>query len=405
VIKVSLNQARRMALNAQLLDGRAGLPTGKEGVVRAVQHLGYIQLDTISVIQRAHHHTLWTRFRQYDPADLTALHTRERRIFEYWGHALSYLPIDDFRFSLPRKLRARNPRGKWEKDRLALYGHYLRPVLEFVRNEGASASREVSQGLRHTLKRPQRHNPFKAALEMLFWRGELMIAERRSMERVYDLTERVLPAGVDTSMPDDAELGRFLVRRALRAYGLARKAEIVNHIHAADRTVIAAALTELSETGEVVGVALTGLEDDGYFALADDLQALTQLRRRKPRLELLSPFDNLIIQRDRVKRLFDFDYTLECYTPPAKRVHGYFVLPILWDESLVGRIDPKADRRSKTLLIRSIRLDREIADYDEFLTALAQKLTDFAHFNGCDNTVIMKTTPAGLVKDLRARFK
>jgi uncharacterized protein YcaQ len=394
-----------MALNAQLLDGRTKLPAGKEGVMRAVEHLGYVQIDTILVIQRAHHHTLWTRCRQYDPACLTELHTQERRVFEYWGHALSCMPIDDYRFSLPRMVRAHDPRSKWDKERLAVCGHLLRPVLKYVTKEGGTTSKEVSRAFRRPSALPQHRNPFKAALETLFWQGKLMIAERRGMERVFDLTERVLPPGVDISMPDEAELGRFLVRRALGAYGLARQSEIVNHIHAADKDVIAAALTELTDNGEVVRVSITGPEENSYYAFDKNLDALTRLRRRKPRLELLSPFDNLIIQRDRMKRLFDFDYTLECYTPPAKRVHGYFVLPILWDESLVGRIDPKAERKSRTLLIRSIKLERDIANYDAFLTALAKKLIDFAYFNGCDQIVIEKATPAGLIKDLRSRLK
>ncbi len=134
--QVSLKQARKMILNAQLLDGGARLPKGKEGVAQTVEKLGYVQIDTISVIERAHHHTLWSRRADYDPQMLYDLQAKDRRIFEYWGHAASYLPMSDYRYYLPRMQAYHDPKGKWEKERLEKYGHWIKPVLKRVLKEG-----------------------------------------------------------------------------------------------------------------------------------------------------------------------------------------------------------------------------------------------------------------------------
>lgn len=403
--EISLKLARRIALNAQLLDGRTQLPKGKEGVARTIETLGYVQVDTIVVIERAHHHTLWTRRPDYDPGMLHELQAKDRRVFEYWGHALSYLPMTDYRYYLPRMRKFNDPRGKWERERLEKCGHLMRPILERIRKEGPLGSKDFAQPPTKKILSPWDRNPMKAALEMLFWRGDLMVTERRKFQRIFDLTERVLPDGVNTSFPDNDELGKFLVRRALSAYGVATENEIRKHIDSADKQVIAKTLTDLIEAGEVTRLTVKGVEDTDYFALSERLETLTKLRKASPRIHLLSPFDNLVIQRERIKRLFGFDYALECYVPPAKRKYGYFVLPILWDEKLVGRLDPKADRKKKTLVINSLLLEDTLDKRGAFLDALSQKLWDLARFNKCEKITIRKSSPAGLKKELSTKFK
>ena len=141
---ISQRLARRIAINAQLLDGRAKLPKGKEGVARAIEHLGYIQIDTIAVIERAHNHTLWTRRPDYKPEMLDSLLSRDRLLFEYWGHAASYLPIGDYRFYIPRMRYFLDPHNKWEKQRLEKFGHMMKPVLERIRKEGPLGSKDFT---------------------------------------------------------------------------------------------------------------------------------------------------------------------------------------------------------------------------------------------------------------------
>jgi uncharacterized protein YcaQ len=329
---VSQSAARRIAVHAQLLDGRARLPRGKEGVARAIERLGYVQIDTIAVVERAHHHTLWTRRPDYCPDMLHELQSVDRRVFEYWGHQASYLPMSDYRFYLPRMRRFATGEGRWARSVRARHGHLLKPLRERIRQEGPLTSADFKPPPGKRRGSWWDWKPAKNALELLFWRGDLMISERRNFARVYDLTERVLPDDVDTREPDEAELGRFLVRRALSAYGIAREREIADHLHAAGKDVIARALRALVEAGEVTPVRVEGDADTAYYALCEQVERQARLRRKAPQLFILSPFDNLVIQRDRVARLFGFDYTLECYLPATRRRYGYFTLPILWNE-------------------------------------------------------------------------
>ncbi len=399
-MKISKTQARRIALKTQLLDGRNRLPKGKEGIARAIEQLGYIQIDTISVIERAHHHTLWTRRPDYHPRHLDQLLSRDRRVFEYWGHAASYLPMSDYRFYLPKMKSFHNPKQAWYKNWKNKYGHLVGETIERIRNEGPLASKDFALPEHAGRGTWWDWKPYKVALELLFWRGDLMIAERRNFSRIYDLTERVLPDGTDTRSPDDDELGRFFVRRALNCFGLALEKEIHDYIHAADKKVLSAALREMVASGEVTRVQIDGESGQKNYALTDRIESLTKLRQALPRMFLLSPFDNHVIQRRRLGRLFDFDYSLECYTPAAKRRHGYFVLPILWGENIIGRLDPKADRQSATLIVRHVGLEDGADPTDGFIPALAEKLWDLARFNNCEKVSIEKTTPAGVKKEL-----
>jgi uncharacterized protein YcaQ len=395
---LTIDTARRLALHAQLLDGVTKLPRGKEGVARTIEILGYVQIDTIAVVERAHHLTVWTRRPDYRHEYLHDLQAKDRRVFEYWGHALSYLPMSDYRFYLARMRRFYDPHGKWEKERFQKYGHLLKPTLERIRKEGPLMCADIAssagerEGERAVWEGAP--NPTKRALEMLFWRGELMIAERQKFARVFDLTERVLPAGVDTSLPNVDEAGRFFVRRALAAHGVARIKEIQDHINAADKKVISTCLKDMVDEHEVLPVQIEGENGKDYYTLSNSLARISKLKAGARRVQLLSPFDNLIIQRDRTRALFGFDYALECYVTPSKRKHGYFVMPILWGDRLVGRLDPKADRKERVLRVCNLILEPKLKDVDELLSTLAEGLRAFARFNNCDRVIIEKATPS-----------
>ena len=393
---LSIAQARHMALSAQLLDGNTTLPAGKEGIARTIEALGYVQIDTIAVVQRAHHHTLWNRRPDYEPAMLHELQSQDRRVFEYWAHAASYLPMSDYRFYLPRMRDYSDPSSSWHKHRMERGGHLMEPVLERIRAEGPLGSKDFKPPPGTQRGAWWDWQPAKVALELLFWRGDLMITERHNFQRRYDLTERVLPADVDTSMPDDAELGQFLVRRALQAYGVAGESEIRDHIRSAGKEIIKPAIEALVEAGEVLAVSVEGDSDGEYFALTEALESLPHAPLSPAHVYLLSPFDNLIIQRERLKWLFDFGYSLECYLPAAKRQHGYFVLPILWGDRLVGRLDPKADRKAKTFIARNLRFEPDFDEFDALLPPLARRLAEFARFNGCCRLAFEQVEPTHL---------
>jgi uncharacterized protein YcaQ len=391
----SLTDARRLAVRCQHLDGRGPLPPGKEGAARAIERLGYVQIDTIAVVHRAHHHTLWARCPDYDPRMLHDLQAVERRVFEYWAHAIAYLPISDYRYFVPRMNRIREQGTTWMRGWREKHRDVIDGVLDRIRAEGALTSKDfeptpgVKRGTWWDWK------PAKRALELLFWQGDLMIAERRNFQKVYDLTERILPGNVDASPPAEQECGRFQVRRALQALGVAKDREIFEFIKVADRPIVRQALADLVEIGDVVPVEVEGTKGRTCYALAERLEASPE-EPLGPRVQVLSPFDGLVIHRPRTEWLFGFEYTLECYLPEAKRRYGYYVMPILYGDRLVGRLDPKADREERTLIVRKLWLESRFEATDEFLARLAVALVRFADFNGCDVVKVGWVSPAKL---------
>ncbi|MFQ5641551.1 MAG: winged helix-turn-helix domain-containing protein [bacterium] len=410
---ISLQFARRLTLHTQLLDGKTKLPQGKEGVAQAIEKLGYVQIDPLAVIERAHHHTLWTRQPDYERETLHELQAQDRRVFEYWTHALAYLPMSDYRYCLPRMQNFHNSNPtRWVEYYLENYGPLMQPVLERIRQEGPLSSKDFEsppqekQSTGWSLPKEA-----KGALELLFWKGDLMVSERRNNQKIYDLTERVLPDDIDTRYPDDDELGQFLVRRALTACGLAQEREIQlfmqpesprdSHIGATSKGVISKSLSDLVEAGEVFQVEIEEIANTGYYALADVIKSAAKLKTPPPQVHLLSPFDSFIIQRERIKQLFGFDYTLEAYLTPAKRRYGYYVLPILWSDNFVGRLDPKADRKKKALQIRNLVFEPEFKAFEDFLTLLAEKLHALARFNRCTKIELEKVLPAKIKTTLQ----
>ncbi|MDH4157047.1 MAG: winged helix DNA-binding domain-containing protein [candidate division Zixibacteria bacterium] len=413
-IKITRQMARRMAVEAQLLDGGARLPGGKEGTARVIEQLGYIQIDTIAVIERAHHHTLWTRRPDYEPAMLDELQAKDRRIFEYWGHAASYLPMAEYRYYLARMRRFEKSQNTWTLQWREKYGSLMKPVLECVRREGPLTSNDARLLLGKGRKQ-QEPQAVRAALQLLFWTGEVMIAERRNFQKVYDLTERVLPENLDTSPPDMAEVSRFQVRRALQALGVADEKNIRTfmqpegardaHLQSSAKDQISGALEELLDSKEVARVVVDDDESVPYYMVSSMLDKRPRRRGRSLPVNLLSPFDNLVVNRDRIRRLFDFDYALECYVTPAKRKFGYFALPVLWGSDLVGRLDPKADRKQRTLVIQNLLFEKGFECPDDFMAAFADRLQALAAFNQCERVKIKKTTPAGVKKALTTRLR
>ena len=383
--KISLVTARKLALAGQGLDGGWKLPRGKEGVARAIERLGYVQIDTIAVVQRAHHHTLWTRRGDYTPDMLHDLHANDRRVFEYWSHAASFLPMRDYRWSIPRmKAWANDRRTLWFRQKNA---EVIKHVIARIRAEGPLGSADFAAPEGRKRGSWWDWKPAKQALETLLGTGELMVTERRNFQRLYDLTERVLPPGVDTTEPTRDELARFAVRWRLARDGVSAFRQWAIR----DRQAIEQALVELAGAGEVTEVHIDGLNGKPHYCLTKDLAAATRRSRRRKRLHILSPFDSLVIWRGPLKKLFGFDYKLECYTPAANR--RYVCLPILWGNEFIGRLDPQADRRAKTLIVRDLIFEAGFTDHDAALPALADRLREFAAFNGCDEVTIDQMRP------------
>lgn len=388
---LSASEARKLVLLSQWLPTAKKIGRTAASTRSVIEQLGYIQIDTISVVERAHHHTLWNRNPGYSPSHLDQL-LDQKRIFEYWSHAAAYLPMRDYRFSLPRKQAiASGEQTHWyEPDR-----KLMDLVLHRIASEGPLMAKDFS-GPGTTAGGWQR-KPAKRALECLFMQGELMVPCRRNFHKVYELTERVLPEGVDTSLPSREEYCRYLISGYLRANGLGQVAEI-SYLMSNIKSSVESTMEEMILAGEVVPVRVNG---KSYYALCSALDNLGRKLSRS-KLKILSPFDNLVIQRKRMTDLFGFDYLLECYLPQAKRRYGYFSLPILWDGKLVARMDCKAERKNSTLHLLHLVLEPGLAKVERFVTALSKELQLFMKFNSCNNLQLHRISPVSLQPLLHA---
>jgi uncharacterized protein YcaQ len=382
---LSAGQARRIALAAQGFaePAPAGAPSGW-AVRRLFDRVGLVQIDSVNVLQRAHYLPLFSRAGPYDTALLDrAAHYAPRRLFEYWGHEASLLPV-----ALQPQLRWRMERAAdeaWggmrrvQRDRPELVAE----VLEEVRARGPVAASEV---LAH--ERPARTGPWwdwsdvKRAFEWLFWSGRLTSARRRGFERLYDLPERVLPAAVvraPTPAVEDAQ--RELVRVAARALGVAAERDLRDYFRL-DLADARARVAELVEAGELLPVTVEGWRAPAY------LDPAARLPRAITARALIGPFDSLIWERARTERLFGFRYRLEIYVPAPERVHGYYVLPFLLGDRLVARVDLKADRQEGVLRVQAAHA--EPAAPPETARELRSQLQSMAAWLGLERVAVVR---------------
>ena len=378
MITLSLSEARSLALHRQLLHRQYRL-RGKADVRRVIEQIGYVQIDTLSVVKRAHHHVLWSRIPDYQPEYLKALE-KERLVFEYWAHAAGYLPIKHYRFTLPRQEEVRAGKGLW---------HYRNPklmqyALDRIKAEGPLMSRNFKKDrikLYFGGKKEWSTSAISHTLFQLFMEGHVMVVERKGFQKVFDLTERVLPTEVSTKKPSRSEYICHLIDRDIQSHGLVKSNEI-GYLLKNTRADVNRILKEMEEAGEIVKLSVEGL-DQPYYSQPKFLEKLPVVSRER-RIRILSPFDNLIIQRKRTEELFNFSYTIECYVPKAKRKIGYFSLPLLRGTKFVGQIDLKADRKAKVLLVKNLVWENGNENKQHLRETLLKSLQEFATFNGCE---------------------
>jgi uncharacterized protein YcaQ len=394
-LTLTRQNARRLFLQCQGLTQSTAFGRGKGAVLRAIQQLGYVQIDTISVVDRAHHHVLATRIGNYTPTMLHALQAKDRQVFEYWSHAAAYLPMDDYRYYRPM-MEGFGQRRSFDK---ALTSQ----IMDRIRLDGPLQSRDFEHANDRKGNGWWDWKPAKQALEHLFLSGELMISERAGFQKVYDLAERVLPAHVATQAPDAAEWARFSLLKNLGAVGIGNLADLTYARSTVRRFVstdfvpdYAAALQALLHSNTIQQVEVEGVT---CYALPHVLATLQQpgaIRLNRRRVQFLSPFDNLVINRKRMLSLFGLDYQLECYVPAPKRQYGYFCLPMLWGDVLLGRLDCKAERKTRTLQVRYLQLEPGQRVSAALIAALALGLRQFADQQQCDDIKLEQLSPATL---------
>ncbi|MCU4430784.1 winged helix DNA-binding domain-containing protein [Acinetobacter pittii] len=365
---------KQLTLFNQGLGKTSRFAKGMDGTLQAIEHLGYVQIDTISVVERAHHHILWSRVPDYELSHLNSL-VGERQIFEYWYHAASYLPMKDYRYALPAMMSVRKGESRYfnRGDQ-----QLMNEILARVRAEGKIRLRDIDKNNKKSLGNWWNTGPGRRAFEQLYMQGDLMICERNGMEKVFDLTERCLPENIDLSMPTLYEYAQYLFNNTLRAHGAFTWKQLV-HLKKNDlKETMRVVLKEHIDAGVVSAIKL----EKGQM-LYVEVAALEQKFNTEFGLKILSPFDNSLIHRDRLASLFEFDYRIECYVPAGKRVYGYFCLPILYQDELVGRLDCKAHRSIKELEVISLHLEKTVKNKELFFFELEQELKRFAAFNQC----------------------
>ncbi len=387
---ISISDACKLFLHSQGLNGH-DFGRKKSGVLNLIEHIGYIQIDTISVVERAHHHTIFSRVRDYKKDQLDEL-MNEKQIFEYWSHAAAYLPMCDYRFSLPRKKLFADGKQHWFKDKKP-----TQYVYDRIKAEGPLQSKDFEK--KKANAGWYEWKTTKQALEQLFMEGKLMVAGRKNFQKVYDLTERVLPEGINTKMPTEKEMAEHLILSAIQANGIVAAHEIA-YLRKGHKEPVQKALKHLIKEGSITEIGIDKIKET-YYTTSDKLDLLDNIKTTK-KVHILSPFDNAVIQRKRLQTLFDYDYTIECYVPAPKRVHGYFCLPILYGDRFIGRMDCKAERSKGEFIIQKLWLEDGFTPTDTFLNALAKSTDEFAVFNNCESVKLQKSN---LGKGAQREFK
>jgi uncharacterized protein len=339
-------QARRIWLHAQRLDTTEPFGSGPKATPAAVAHLGYLQIDTIHVIERSHHHILHTRIPTYRREHLHQALTIDKTVFEYWTHALSYVPTESLRFYV------RDMRQDWQRPNTwfaAVSKADLRKVLSRIRKHGALTMRDIEDEPVEKDHPWASRKPSKRVLELAFYKGLVTISQRVGMLKTYELTTRHFGWDRLPRAATERETLNYLLDRALQSQGIV-SVESICYLDAPRKPAIKRLVESRLRREELVPVQLEGAGATLHWVRPDTLDAIPDPAQEQ--VHILSPFDPLIIQRKRFRLFFDYDYRFEAYVPRHKRVFGYFVCPVLIGDRIVAALDLKTDRSREKLLIQ-----------------------------------------------------
>jgi uncharacterized protein YcaQ len=384
---LSRAQARRITLVAQgFRDPRHTTPTMRT-FSRTLARTGLLQVDSVNVLQRAHYMPLFSRMGPYDVEMLKrASEQRPRRMVEYWAHVQAFMPVDLWPVMRPRMEAFRDsPRwSRWMKANRAM----VERVQDQVQDLGASTARDLDDGgPRRKVDWGWNWSEARKALDWLYLTGDLAIAGRNpQFEPIYDAPERVLPAAVLAAPAlGESAATKELVRRAASSYGVATVRCLTDYYRlqmqsGAGTKAAQRAVDELVDDGELIPVSIEGWKRPAY------LHRDAALPRRVHARALLSPFDPVVWERERTEHVFDFHYRIEIYVPEAKRQFGYYVLPFLLGDRIVGRVDLKADRKAGALLVKSSWSEPDAPP--ETAAELGEELRDMASWLDLDDIVV-----------------
>ncbi|WP_312793885.1 winged helix-turn-helix domain-containing protein [Tianweitania sp.] len=378
--------ARRLLIHHQALSDPPHRAQTLPELQAVIERLGYVQVDSIAIVERAHHQILFARNKTYKQAQLHRLIERERTLFEHWTHDASVIPVSFFPYWKHRFIR--------EKERLALrpmhfgsdFAHSADAILERIRREGPVMARDFEARDKPSTGWWDWH-PSKAALEYLWRTGELQISRRECFQKVYDLTERVIPVAHREQTVDHDTFVDWACTAALARLGFGTRGQIAAFFQ----------LLKPAEVEEWVAANRSRLEEvriesaDGSkprtaFAFPATLVELDAVPEPPTRVRVLSPFDPLLRDRGRAERIFDFHYRIEVFVPEAQRKYGYYVFPVLRGDTIVGRIDMKADRPNDVMSVRRFWPEKRVRVSAALVTGLEAEIERLRRFTGVSRT-------------------
>lgn len=344
---LSIETAKKIWMRHQGLHKSSAFGAGTKGTLKAIQQLGWVQIDTINVIERAHHHILWSRVPNYRPQHLVHLQSQEKSIFEYWSHVLSYFPRESFYFHRLRMEMNKVKPNKWYSSVSKMDRHRM---LERIDVDGPISIRDITDDVLVEKDHEwSSRKPSKKVLQLLFNRGELVISERQGMLKKYELTERHFETQEEVQIPTEEEVFLYKLEREVRAQGIVSIDSMMPMTYKADKVKMEKLVRAQEEEGKLISVQIPGISGEHWMAKKE--------RKDKADFDenlvhILSPFDPLVYNRKRFHFFFNHDYRFEAYVPKSKRKYGYFALPIIVGSELVALIDMNADREKNQLLIQ-----------------------------------------------------
>ena len=373
--RLALAHARHIWLRAQGLHTRRPFGDGPEATLAAVEHLGYVQIDTINVIERCHHHILWTRIPTYRREHLHRAQAVDKTVFEYWTHALAYVPTSAYRFFMPEMARRRATPGGWFG---AVDPADVRRVLSLIRKEGPLSIRDIADDVLVDKNHPwASRKPSKRALQLAFFTGALTVSARSGMLKTYELAERHFGWERRPRPASEQQVADYMLDRTLRAQGVV-SLDSICHLDVKRKPAVRRAIEARLRRRRLRAVALEGAERVEHWAAPEALEEGFG-EKNEDLTHVLSPFDPLIIQRKRLKLFFGYQHRFEAYVPKEKRSFGYFALPVLVGDEIVAAIDLKADRRRGRLQVQQwtwlnprsadahkARVEEELHRFEEF---------------------------------------
>ncbi|QPC82427.1 YcaQ family DNA glycosylase [Phototrophicus methaneseepsis] len=393
-LKLTNQELRRLVIVKQHLSA-AEKPT----MLDTIRDIGCLQLDPISAVERSHMLVLWSRIGPYDEADLNKLIYEDRALFEYWAHVASIVPTQDY--PLHQYRMERYPR-RWYAQFKAWWDEVeagdpplSQYVLATLRENGPMNTKDFEDktvGFGPSSGWTSGRN-INRMMDMLWAQGKVMVTKRRGKQRYWDLAERCLPEWAPRETRTDDEHTYLAAQRAIKSLGAATARQINLHFVRDRYPNLQANLDRLVTDERLIPVEIEGQKGNWYMH-TDDLPVLENIRSGgfQPRTTLLSPFDNLICDRDRTEQLWNFYFRIEIYVPKDKREFGYYVLPILYGDDLIGRIDPKFDRKSKTLHVYNIYAEDDAPDSDEVVDSIFSSIQSLARFLGA-NQIVVENVP------------